>query len=102
MELFNVEPNGVLTHTNQVQQDEFRIESESDIVMARQVVWRRGYEFGLWHYRCDPSSPQHRELTRKHLSEHAKSGVMHWRLLNCGTGVGPELVFEDHGPGISI
>jgi serine/threonine-protein kinase RsbT len=84
---------------NQVQQDEFRIESESDIVMARQVVRSAATNLGFGITDVTRIVTAASELTRN-IYQHAKSGVMHWRLLNRGTGVGLELVFEDHGPGI--
>jgi serine/threonine-protein kinase RsbT len=68
--------------------------------MARQLVRDAATNLGFGITDVTRIVTAASELTRN-IYQHAKSGVMHWRLLNRGASVGLELVFEDHGPGIS-
>jgi serine/threonine-protein kinase RsbT len=84
---------------NQVSQGEFRINSETDIVMARKVVRdaATGLGFGLTDVTRIVTAAS--ELTRN-IYHYAKSGNMRWRSLNQAAQMGLELTFEDKGPGI--
>ena len=84
---------------NDALQGEFRIESESDIVTARKVVRDAATALGFGITDVTRIVTATSELTRN-IYHYAKSGVMRWRVLNGGDGVGLELTFEDHGPGI--
>jgi serine/threonine-protein kinase RsbT len=74
---------------NQPREGELRIGSESDIVTARQLVRNAAGALGFGVT----------DVTRN-IYHYAGSGVMRWRLLTAGAGVGIELTFEDSGPGI--
>jgi len=78
---------------------EFRITSENDIVMARKVVRDSATALGFGLTDVTRIVTASSELTRN-IYRYAKSGVMHWQVLNRGTDAGLELVFEDQGPGI--
>ena len=84
---------------NEPRQGEFRITSESDIVMARKVVRDAATTLGFGITDVTRIVTAASELTRN-IYHYAKSGVMHWRFLNQGARVGLELTFEDSGPGI--
>ena len=84
---------------NESRQGEFRITSENDIVMARKVVRDAATTLGFGITDVTRIVTAASELTRN-IYHYAKSGVMHWRSLNQGDGVGLELTFEDSGPGI--
>jgi serine/threonine-protein kinase RsbT len=80
-------------------QGEFQITSENDIVMARKVVRDAATTLGFGLTDVTRIVTSASELTRN-IYHYAKSGVMHWRVLNRGTDTGLELTFEDQGPGI--
>ena len=80
-------------------QGEFQITSENDIVMARKVVRDAATTLGFGITDVTRIVTSASELTRN-IYHYAKSGVMHWRVLNRGTDTGLELTFEDQGPGI--
>jgi serine/threonine-protein kinase RsbT len=82
-----------------VTQGEFRIESESDIVMARKVVRNAATSLGFGITDVTRIVTAASELTRN-IYHYAKCGVMRWRTLNEAGRVGLELTFEDQGPGI--
>lgn len=84
---------------NEPHQGEFRITSENDIVMARKVVRDAATTLGFGLTDVTRIVTAASELTRN-IYHYAKSGVMHWRVLNRGTENGLELTFEDQGPGI--
>ena len=84
---------------NALNHGEFRIESEGDIVMARKVVRNAATALGFGITDVTRIVTAASELTRN-IYLHAKSGIMRWQVLNHGAGVGMELTFEDHGPGI--
>ncbi|MDO8544020.1 MAG: anti-sigma regulatory factor [Opitutaceae bacterium] len=84
---------------NEPHQGEFRITSENDIVMARKVVRDAATTLGFGLTDVTRIVTAASELTRN-IYHYAKSGVMHWRVLNSGTENGLELTFEDQGPGI--
>ena len=85
---------------NEPNQGEFQITSENDIVMARKVVRDAATTLGFGLTDVTRIVTSASELTRN-IYHYAKSGVMHWRVLNRGTDTGLELTFEDQGPGIS-
>ena len=84
---------------NDLQQGEFLIESENDIVSARRIVRNAATELGFGLADVTRIVTAASELTRN-IYVHAKSGVMRWRTVNHGSSMGLELTFEDHGPGI--
>jgi serine/threonine-protein kinase RsbT len=84
---------------NDLQQGEFPIESENDIVSARRIVRNAATEMGFGLTDVTRIVTAASELTRN-IYVHAKSGAMRWRTVNNGPNVGLELTFEDHGPGI--
>lgn len=79
--------------------DEFQINSESDIVMARQYV--RGAATALGFSLTDVTRivTAASELTRN-IYLYAGCGIIRWRPLNQFGKMGIELTFEDHGPGM--
>ena len=84
---------------NDPQQGEFRIGSESDIVMARRVVRNAATALGFGITDVTRIVTAASELTRN-IYLYAGSGVMRWRSVSRGRVVGLELTFEDNGPGI--
>jgi len=80
-------------------QGEFRITSESDIVMARKVVRDVATALGFGIADVTRIVTAASELTRN-IYHYAKSGIVRWRSLNQAAKVGLELTFEDSGPGI--
>ncbi len=84
---------------NDLDQGEFRIESENDIVSARKIVRSAAVALGFGVTDVTRIVTAASELTRN-IYVHAKSGVMRWRTVNQGPHVGLELTFEDSGPGI--
>ena len=84
---------------NEPHQGEFRITSENDIVMARKVVRDAATALGFGLTDVTRIVTAASELTRN-IYHYAKSGVMHWCVLNQDSRVGLELTFEDSGPGI--
>ena len=85
---------------NGLQQGEFRIGSEGDIVMARKVVRNAATALGFGITDVTRIVTAASELTRN-IYQYAGSGVMRWRCLSQNARVGLELIFEDNGPGIS-
>jgi serine/threonine-protein kinase RsbT len=83
----------------QLDQDEFLIESENDIVMARKVVRIAASDVGFGITDVTRIVTAASELTRN-IYQHARSGIMRWQVLNRGSSIGLELTFEDNGPGI--
>ena len=83
----------------QTQQGEFRIGSESDIVLARKIVRDFSTELGFSLTDVTRIVTAASELARN-IYRYAGSGLMRWRLLTEGHRVGLELIFEDQGPGI--
>ena len=84
---------------NEPHEGEFRITSEDDIVMVRKVVRDAATTLGFGLTDVTRIVTAASELTRN-IYHYAKSGVMHWRVLNRMTDTGLELTFEDQGPGI--
>jgi serine/threonine-protein kinase RsbT len=84
---------------SEVNQGEFRIQSEGDIVTARKVVRDAATAMGFGITDVTRIVTAASELTRN-IYHYAKSGEMRWRTLNRAGGPGLELTFEDHGPGI--
>jgi serine/threonine-protein kinase RsbT len=76
------------------------INSESDIVAARKIVRDAAIAMGFGVTDVTRIVTAASELTRN-VFRYAGSGVMHWRTVKAGDAVGLELIFEDHGPGIS-
>jgi serine/threonine-protein kinase RsbT len=77
-----------------------RINSEGDLITARTVARTLaiGLGFGITDVTRIVTATS--ELARNIIS-YAGSGIMKWKSLDTGTDVGIELVFEDHGPGIT-
>ena len=84
---------------NEPRQGEFRIGSETDIVMARKVVRNAATALGFGITDVTRIVTAASELTRN-IYHYAGSGVMRWRSLSRDARVGLELTFEDSGPGI--
>ena len=84
---------------NDLQQGEFPIESENDIVSARRLVRNAAVAAGFGLTDVTRIVTAASELTRN-IYVHAKSGVMRWRFLKSESKVGLELTFEDSGLGI--
>ncbi len=84
---------------NDLQQGEFPIESENDIVSARRIIRNAAVALGFGLTDVTRIVTAASELTRN-IYVHAKSGVMRWRSVNRGSVVGLELTFGDNGPGI--
>lgn len=80
-------------------QGEVPISSEGDIVMARRVVRDTVTSLGFGITDVTRIVTAASELTRN-IYSYAGAGVMRWRALEMGGGLGIELVFEDRGPGI--
>ena len=80
--------------------DELPIRSENDIVAARRAVRIAATElqFGVTDVTRIVTAAS--ELARN-IYVHAGAGVMRWQTLQQAHRIGLELVFEDHGPGIS-
>jgi serine/threonine-protein kinase RsbT len=85
---------------SELDQGEFRIESENDIVSARRIVRNAAAALGFGLTDVTRIVTAASELTRN-IYLYAKSGVMRWRPVNTGPDAGLELTFEDHGPGIA-
>ncbi len=84
---------------NYLQQGEFPIESENDIVSARRIIRNAAVALGFGLTDVTRIVTAASELTRN-IYVHAKSGVMRWRSVSRGSVVGLELTFGDNGPGI--
>jgi serine/threonine-protein kinase RsbT len=85
---------------NEPHQGEFRIESESDIVMARRAIRNAATALGFGITDVTRIVTAASELTRN-IYRYAGAGVMRWRSLRRDARLGLELIFEDCGPGIS-
>lgn len=79
---------------------EFRIESESEIVMARKIVRDAATALGFGLTDITRIVTAASELTRN-IYHYAKRGSMRWATVKGDNRVGLELEFEDHGPGIA-
>ncbi len=77
-----------------------RISSEGDLITARKAARSLATKLGFGITDVTRIVTATSELARNIIS-YAGSGVMKWRSLDTGTNVGVELVFEDHGPGIT-
>lgn len=84
---------------NSLPAEEFRIESESNIVMARKLVRDAATALGFGLTDVTRIVTAASELTRN-IYHYAQSGVMRWRTLHQDSRMGLELTFEDYGPGI--
>jgi len=84
---------------NQPLQGEFRIESESDIVMARRIVREAATDIGFGIVDVTRIVTAASELTRN-IYAYASTGVMRWQVLRRAMDIGLELAFVDQGPGI--
>ncbi len=80
-------------------QGEFQIGSEGDIVMARRLVRNAAAALGFGLTDVTRIVTAASELIRN-IYQYAGSGTMRWRPLADGGLSGLELTFEDHGPGI--
>ena len=78
---------------------EFAIQTENDIVMARKIVREAATTSGFGITDVTRIVTAASELTRN-IYQYAGSGTMRLRSLDQGSRSGLELVFEDHGPGI--
>jgi serine/threonine-protein kinase RsbT len=85
---------------NSEREGDVAIDSESNIVHARRVVRTITSEVGFGVTDVTRIVTAASELTRN-IFHYAGTGTMTWRILNSGGKVGVELIFEDHGPGIS-
>ena len=85
---------------NDLQQGEFFITSENDIVMARKVVRDAATASGFGLTDVTRIVTAASELTRN-IYHYAKTGVMRWRSVSQGARAGLDLTFQDRGPGIS-
>ena len=77
-----------------------RITSEGDLIIARKAARSLASRLGFGITDVTRIVTATSELARNIIS-YAGSGIMKWRSLDTGTGVGVELIFEDHGPGIA-
>ena len=78
---------------------EFRITSESDIVMARKVIRQAAIDLGFGIADVTRIVTAASELVRN-IYQYAGSGLMRWGSISQGTARGMDLTFEDQGPGI--
>lgn len=81
-------------------QEEVRIESESDIVLARRKVRELATTLGFQVTDVTRIITATSELARN-VFIHAGTGSMHHRSLTADQKIGIELTFEDSGPGIA-
>lgn len=81
-------------------QGEVRIQTESDIAVARRAVRDVATKIGFGVTEIARIVTAASELGRN-VHKYAGSGVMHWHALSNGTANGLELRFEDKGPGIA-
>jgi serine/threonine-protein kinase RsbT len=77
-----------------------RITSEGDLITARKAARTLATKLGFGITDVTRIVTATSELARNIIS-YAGSGTMKWKSLDTGTSVGVELVFEDHGPGIT-
>ncbi|MDD5563937.1 MAG: anti-sigma regulatory factor [Thermoanaerobaculaceae bacterium] len=84
---------------NDLPPGEFPIGSENDIVSARRIIRNAATALGFGLTDVTRIVTAASELTRN-IYVHAKSGIMRWRSVHRGSGVGLELTFADNGPGI--
>ena len=84
---------------NDTIQGELQIASEGDIVSARRLIRNAASALGFSITDVTRIVTAASELTRN-IYHYAGSGVMRWRVIGQGLGVGLELTFEDSGPGI--
>jgi serine/threonine-protein kinase RsbT len=81
-------------------QGEVKIETESDIAMARRAVRDLASKMGFGITETARIVTAVSELGRN-VHKYAGGGVMQWHALRNGDNSGLELRFEDHGPGIA-
>jgi serine/threonine-protein kinase RsbT len=77
-----------------------RITCEGDLIAARKAARTLANKLGFGLTDVTRIVTATSELARNILS-YARSGLMTWKTLDTGTNVGIELIFEDHGQGIS-
>ena len=85
---------------NAEQAGEVPIHSESDIVATRRTVRTAATQLGFGVTDITRIVTAASELARN-IFLYAGSGIMRWQVLDTGSQVGIELMFEDSGPGIS-
>lgn len=83
-----------------VQAGQVEIESEGDLVTIRKVVREVATELGFGLTDVTRIVTAASELGRN-TYVYAGLGVMRWRKVSSGGHIGIELVFDDHGPGIT-
>ena len=83
-----------------VKADAFPVQTERDVVMARQAVRRMTQELGFSLVDQTKMVTAASELARNTLI-HGRGGNMHWELLHDGNRKGLRLTFVDSGPGIA-
>lgn len=76
-----------------------KIDAEADIAVARRAVRDVALKIGFGATEVARIVTAASELGRN-VYKYAHTGVMHWRVLESGSGAGIELRFEDNGPGI--
>lgn len=76
------------------------LQSEADIVQARQIVRKWSIEAGLGLVDQTKFVTAASELARNTIT-YGRGGAMHMQMLDEGTKRGVRLVFEDKGPGIT-
>lgn len=81
-------------------QGEVKIRLESDIVAVRKTVRSITTQIGFGITDVTRVVTAASELARN-IVLYAGSGVMQWHVLTSNDGIGIELSFVDHGPGIS-
>jgi serine/threonine-protein kinase RsbT len=81
-------------------QGEVKIETETDIAVARRAVRDLASKMGFGITETARIVTAVSELGRN-VHKYAGSGVMQWHALHSGENTGLELRFEDHGPGIA-
>jgi serine/threonine-protein kinase RsbT len=85
---------------NTEQAGEVPIHSESDIVATRRTVRTAATQLGFGVTDITRIVTAASELARN-IFLYAGSGIMRWQVLDTGSKVGIELMFEDSGPGIT-
>ena len=81
-------------------QGEVKIETETDIAVARRAVRDLASKMGFGITETARIVTAVSELGRN-VHKYAGGGVMQWHALHSGENTGLELRFEDHGPGIA-
>ena len=78
---------------------EVKIEDESHIVTVRKTIREVATNLGFGLTDVTRIVTAGSELARN-VFHYAGKGVMRWSIVENGEGIGIQLVFEDHGPGI--